>query len=823
MSTLYIDTPPPKYKDIVKEQIQLIPSRAKSYGKNMFPIVDWLPKYNLVWLTGDIISALTVGILIFPQAFAYATMANFPPYYGLYTVLIGTLAYPLFGTSKDISLGCSAVLSLMVGQVLGKIVNMPQFISGEWTYMDFATNLSLITGLICTLLGLLRFGFLFRFICQPAISGFMAGSGITILVNQFPKLLGIPNISTLQATYLIFIDSLKSLKHTHYDAIVGLVGLVWLYFIKYYSQILMVKYPQHKRVIFVFNTSRSIIYLVVATVISFLINHYGKFSDSPFHILGVVPAGLGHTSPPTINKSLLEELLPDIPSLVVLMIMEHGAISSSLGKVFDYRVNMSQEVLAIGLSNVFGSFIGAYPGTGTFSRTAVASKSGSRTPLTSFFVGSIVCLSIYVLTPAFEFIPYATIAAIIIHSCTDLVSGPATWKKLWDLNPVEFIIYASSFLISLFARIDISVYVPVAISIIVQIYRTSRPKCHVLGCVALDAEKYPVKEKQSFTKSTEYGDDKPSNSIFFSPIDHEILGKYTKPIESDIVCFQPQENLVFQNGSYIFEHLMDHVKKETRRGKPLAEKVGDRTWNENSYDGKSSEKPLLNSIVLDLSGVHQMDFTGLEELVAVSIAIERYSGQPLKWYIVTGDSIAVRKALLFGGFGNQRPHPDRPGMFISDLKQNGKDEGHLPGTHGCSTKVKEYYMNSTDKDDCQQVVVIEDVQDTDRNRTRISSDTEEDKRSTTDLEKNLGMDKSSDDTNSDATDIVPNLCYCNLQQSLPEDGRIASIEDRYPYFFKSLHHAAHTALKNKRKDELYINYISDISGKAEDVSEDDSI
>jgi sodium-independent sulfate anion transporter 11 len=99
----------------------------------------------------------------------------------------------------------------------------------------------------------------------------------------------------------------------------------------------MAKYPQYKRAIYMFNTSRAIIYLVISTLISFLINHFGKYEESPFHILGTVPAGLERHAPPTINKSLIESLLPQIPSLVVLMIMEHGAISSSLGKVFDYR------------------------------------------------------------------------------------------------------------------------------------------------------------------------------------------------------------------------------------------------------------------------------------------------------------------------------------------------------------------------------------------------------------------------------------------------------------------------------------------------------
>lgn len=222
---------------------------------------------------------------------------------------------------------------------MGRFTSSPQFLSGEWTMADAAINLSLFSGLIVLGIGLLRLGALFHFISQPAISGFMAGSGLTIVINQFSKIFGIPNINTSEVPYLVFGKTLIHLHKSTINAAFGLTALAYLYGVKYLSMYLIKKYPQHNRLIFFFNTSRSIVVLVFSTLICYMINHFGHFETSPFTIIGVVPAGFGHMGVPHLKPDILSFFTGDLPGIIVLMIMEHGVISNSLGKISDYKGN----------------------------------------------------------------------------------------------------------------------------------------------------------------------------------------------------------------------------------------------------------------------------------------------------------------------------------------------------------------------------------------------------------------------------------------------------------------------------------------------------
>ncbi|KAG0787281.1 hypothetical protein G6F16_002847 [Rhizopus arrhizus] len=733
MTILYVDMLPPRYTDQFKNFTKKLPHQARLYFQNMFPIVHWLPKYNWIWFFGDLTAAITVGTLVIPQSLAYAKIANLPAVYGLYTSFIGVVVYPLFGTSKDISI---------VGQIVTKFVNTPQYLSGEWTMSDVATLLALFSGFITLAIGLLRLGSLFHFICQPAVAGFMAGSGLTIIINQFSKIFGITGINTSEAPYLVFGKTLANLNRTTVNAAFGLTSLVYLYTIKYLSQYLMRRYPQQARLIFFFNTSRSIIVLVFSTLICFMIHRFGQFETSPFQIIGNVPAGFGQIGPPTIKMDLVGYLGTDLIGIVVLLVMEHGAISSSLGKISDYKVDMSQEVFTLGLANIFGSFFGAYPGTGAFSRTAVMSKSGTRTPLTSFFVGAIVILCIYVFTPAFTYIPNASLAAIIAHAVSDLISGPSVWKKFWDLHPMELLVFASAYLISLFTRIDISVYVPVAISLVFQLYQTAQPKYAFLGSLTARA-----------------ADD---DGTYF-PMDHPVLHPHLGPIDPSLICFQPQESIVFQNASFLFEKLTDQVKQTTGQGKPMAKKVGDRPWN-SARSIAEDQRPLLRAIVLDLSGVHQMDYTGMECLMDTAVSIERYSGHRVRWYIIPGYSPAVRKCLLFAGFGTQRRDARLPGKFLSDLS---------------ATYSSAESQNSSQKQDGKgfEEAVIEQV---DGSKQRFMS---------------LKFLKSSERRASLAI-------QGHSSSSRPQDTtEVTWVQDAFPYLFSSVHLAVKSALAQKVLDE----------------------
>ncbi|KAG0175391.1 hypothetical protein DFQ28_000933 [Apophysomyces sp. BC1034] len=707
---------------------------------------------------------------------AYAKIANLPPQYGLYSSFIGVMIYPLFGTSKDISIGTTAIMSLMIGQIVTGIMATQEFQTGVWTFHTIAVTLSLLGGFITLGVGILRLGILFSFICQPAVAGFMAGSGLTIVINQLNKIFGIPNINTSEAPYMVFGKTLINLPHAHVDAAFGLLTLIWLYGVRYLCGRLSARYPNRARILFFFNNSRNIIAIVVTTLLSFLINHFGKYDKSPFNILGPVPAGFQEMGVATVDRSLASFVLKDLPGVAVLLVMEHCAISSSLGKTSDYRIDVNQEIMSIGLANILGSFFGAYPSTGAFSRTAVMSKSGSRTPLTSVFVGIIVALAIYAFTPVFPYISTASLAAIIAHAVTDLICGPKVWKRFFDFHPSELVVFAAAYIIALVTRIDVSVYVPVVLSLIVQLYRIARPSYAFLG--RLDLEDDFSAQEKNVTFSSDI--DKIDSALFF-PFTHPTLGQCLRPIGCGIVCFQPQENIVFQNTTFLFDKLADEIKSVTRRGKPLAEKMGDRPWNETTSGQKGKEKPLLRAVILDLSGVHHMDYTGMEGLMDAAVMTERYSGCNVSWYIATGDSISVRQSLLFAGFGRQRRRSP-PGSFFSDLSKAKNGSGHPPGEKGCRTGQDKTYDTSKKRQQ-EQVVVIEDVE-----HQRSTEKPAEDAKSVDEIGSMSNASFSSDDSS--------DWCYCDDQKLEAEAGPIGTVRDRYPYFFTSLHEAVRTALIN---------------------------
>ncbi|KAI8137171.1 sulfate transporter family-domain-containing protein [Fennellomyces sp. T-0311] len=733
MSTVaYIDNPPPEYVERTKYHARLIPQHIRSYFSGMLPIISWLPHYNVKWLSGDFLCGITIGAVIIPQAMAYAKLAGLPPQYGLYASFVGVAIYPFLGSSKDISMGTSAIQSIFISQVFLGVQGTPQYQSGVWNDHLFAVNMALFSGIIAFGLSVFRLGILSNFLSQPAISGFMAGSAVTIVISQFAHIFGVEHIKTTEAPYLVFWKTLINLNHSTIDAVVGILSLVWLFGVKYSCLHYAKKYPRHAGKIIYFNTSRNIIVLVVTTFMAWAIKHFGHHEESPLQILGPVPSGFQLLGVPKVDVSLVGTILPSLPSMVTLLVLEHYAIASSLGKTSDYKVDINQELLAIGIANMFGSFFGAYPATGCFSRSAVTNKSGARTPMTSMFVCVIVILALYALTPAFQFIPSSSLAAVIAHAVVDLIVGPKTWLRYWRAHPSELLVFGSSYIIALFARIDISVFVPVGLSIVIQLYRTARPAYSILGRV----DTHPPHLNGKKQERSDY--DELANCRFFS-FTHPTVGHCVRPIAPGIIAFQPRDNLVFENAAFLTEKLLDEVKRTTRRGTPLAEKAGDRPWNDCTSFEKARDKPLLRAIILDLTAVNQMDYTGLENLMAVTMQVERYSGKPLSWYIVPNDSLSVRKCLLLGGFGNQERKIGGP--FRSDLNRKKQDSRDTDQT--------------SIENDKKGVIAIEDV------------------------EKYHG-------TASNGTGPYSNIISCGKV----DYDTVANFDDVYPYFFLTLRDAA---------------------------------
>ncbi|KAI9275810.1 sulfate transporter family-domain-containing protein [Phascolomyces articulosus] len=789
--TTYVDNPPPKYQEQVRSSIRQCPSPGK-FLASVFPIITWLPKYNLTWLWSDFISGITVGCIVVPQGMAYAKLVGLPPQYGLYTSFVGVAIYPFVGTSKDINIGTTAIQSLFLGQVFATVQETPQFLSGQWTAEQFAVTMSLFAGIITLFLSIFQLGILFNFICHPAISGFMAGSALTIVISQLGKILGV-HVSTKDAPYMVFGNTLKELPHASIDALIGILSLIWLYGVKYACSSLAKRYPQYKRKLLYFSMSRNVIVLIFTTFLSWLINHFGHHAESPFTILGPVPPGFQDMGVPKLDTEMISHVFPSFPSMVVLLIMEHCSIASSLGQTSDYRINVNQEILSVGLANIFGSFFSAYPATGSFCRSAVANKSGAKTPVNNIVVAIIVILALYALTPAFQFIPNASLAAVIAHAVTDLIVGPSVWRRFWNIHPSELLIFACAFIISLFARLDISIYVAVALSVIVQLYRTARPRYAVLG--RMDGES--MQKKYCGEKSAAHSEIDALNHCKFFSFTHPMLGQYVQPIAPGVIAFQPCDNMVFENSMMLTEKLMDEIKHATRRGKPLAEKIGDRPWNDTAGTIQRDKKPLLHAVIMDMTCVNQMDYSAIHAIKAVANQAERYSGRPVSWYFVLNDSLSVRKCLLFGGFGTQERKPGAP--FRSDLKQRKKQGAHVSSND--NDQNDDYSCDDQDSIDqksgvvidSKQVVQVEYVQKSNNSRPPLTKH-----------ESTLSYN------NTNATGALDDAighCINNTQ-----------LDDVYPYFFFAMRDAAVAACSRHAVPEeraspssaLSVNVVSEI-------------
>lgn len=222
---------------------------------------------------------------------------------------------------------------------------------------EVAICLSLFCGIITSLIGLIRLGILVDFISEPAIAGYMTGSAITISVGQWPKVFGL-DVGSRQPPYLIMYDFFRHLSETQLDAVFGLTALAALYLIKIGGGRLAKHVPPYmKKVLFFVGIMRSGLVVMAGTFVSFLINRSHR-SVPLIAVIEEVPAGFDAMNIPSLNWTVFKEASSVMPSIILIMILEHVSVAKSFGRLSNYVTDPNQEILAIGMSNIVGSFFG---------------------------------------------------------------------------------------------------------------------------------------------------------------------------------------------------------------------------------------------------------------------------------------------------------------------------------------------------------------------------------------------------------------------------------------------------------------------------------
>ncbi|KAF4455098.1 SulP family sulfate permease [Fusarium austroafricanum] len=705
----------PTSAEWLKEQV---PSKEEvlAYGASLFPFSSWVGHYNLQWLAGDLVAGITIGAVVVPQGMAYAILANLDPQFGLYSSFIGALIYWIFGTSKDISIGPVAVLSTVVGNVVQDVRNSGQDVPAH----VIASSLSIIAGCIVLVIGLLKCGWIVDLISITSLSAFMTGSAITICVGQLPALLGLSGFSNRDPPYKVFANTIENLGDASYDAIVGISALSILYLVRQGFTAAAERYPRHKRLLFFANTMRTVFVIVVYTLISWILNMHRR-EDPFFKVLGVVPKGFQNVGAPKITTELVSDFIPYLPATVIVLLVEHMAISKSFGRVNNYTIDPSQEMVAIGMTNLIGPFLGAYPSTGSFSRTAIQSKAGVRTPAAGIITGLAVLLATYLLTAVFFYIPSAALAAVIIHAVGDLATPPNTIYQFWKVSPVEVLIFFTGVTVSVFAQIEDGLYSTVLLSGAVFVYRILKAKGRFLGKVKVHSVIGDHVIGDDHHKVVgEYGtieDPEISARNVFLPLGH---GDGSNPeIEVDhpypgVFIYRFSEGFSYPNANSSLDYLTDFIQSTTQRSSPEAfERPGDRPWN-NPGPRKSAKRPVnsdldsafptLKAVILDFSSVNNVDITSIQRLIDIRNQLDLYtSPDGVDWHFACINNRWTKKALVSAGFGvpfrtNERiPHRRWKSIF-SVAEIGGKDSAAALAEDKSLHGFEPYYTDSTDEE-----------------------------------------------------------------------------------------------------------------------------
>lgn len=365
---------------------------------------------------------------------------------------------------------------------------------------------------------------------------------------------------------------------------------------------------------FFISAFRSAFVIVVLTFASWLYTRHRKSKKGtyPIKILGTVPRGFQDVGAPNINSSLIKALAPKLPVATIILFLEHIAIakcrwirnlpcsffsnpSLAFGRINNYKIDPNQELIAIGVTNTVGTLFGAYPATGSFSRSALKAKSGVRTPAAGILSGIIVIVSLYGLTPAFFWIPTAALSAVIIHAVLDLITPPSQAYRFWCVSPFEFFIWLAAVLVTVFSTIENGIYTSLVTSAVLLIFKLAHPRGHFLGRVRVHSSSNPSDSRDVFVPL--------SNNRVINP---QIR---VEPAPPGILIYRFEETFLYPNCTVLNSEIVDHVKATMRRGKDLRlVPVSDRPWNDpGPRQGVAAEweenqaRPVLRAIVFDFS------------------------------------------------------------------------------------------------------------------------------------------------------------------------------------------------------------------------------
>jgi len=514
----------------------------------LFPCLAWLKSYRREQFGSDLIAAIIVTIMLIPQSLAYALLAGVSPQVGLYASILPLMIYAVFGTSRTLSVGPVAVASLMTAAAIQNLG-----IENDLDYLNAAIMLAFFSGLFLILMGFLKLGFLANFLSHPVVSGFITASGIIIGLSQLKHILGI------QASGDNLIELIDTLSANLRDLnpVTLLLGVLVLAFLLW-SRLGL------KRRLTALSEPAPALQLIprVAPVFVIILTSLAAYTldlgDYGLALVGEIPAGLPSLALPTFGTGTWTSLL--LPAIMISIIgyVESVSVGRSLAAKRRQKIDPDQELIGLGSANVASALSGGFPVTGGFSRSVVNFDAGAETPLASFLTAIGIALATLTLTGFLAYLPNATLAATIIVAVSGLIDF-AVLKSTWKYSKSDFMAVFTTIVITLLAGVEMGVLSGVLISILLHLYKTSRPHIAEVGQI-------------------------PGTEHFRNINRHAVI---THP---GILTLRVDESLYFPNAAYLEDQILERI----------------------------SDRDDVSHVILMCTAINEIDLSALEILEALN-------------------------------------------------------------------------------------------------------------------------------------------------------------------------------------------------------------
>ena len=443
--------------------------------RRYLPVLDWGLHYQPAHLAGDLTAGIIVASVLVPQSMAYAQLAGLPPQTGLYASIVPLLIYPWFGTSRFLAVGPEAVGSLLVAAGLSSLTT-----ADSPSYIPLAAVLALGVGLMEITLGLLRLGFVANFLSHAVTAGFINAAALVIGFSQVKHWLGVP-IAETESLVLLLGELARALPRLNPVALgLGLGSLVIILGFQTWLAAWLRRRGLSPVAIVPLAKGGPLVAIALGTVLTWSLRLH---ETAGIKVVGEIPAGLPPLRWPDLSLVGLPELLPVVLTIAFVGFTEAFAVAQALGSRRRQTVDANQELIALGLSNLGAAVSGAYPVSGGVSRSALNFTAGANTSLALLLTGLLLGLTVLFLTPLFYYLPQACLAAMIIVAVSNFLDWP-TFHKLWRYDKADAIAFLVTFFTVIVADVVAGILAGVAASLLLYLWRTSRPHIAIIGRLA---------------------------------------------------------------------------------------------------------------------------------------------------------------------------------------------------------------------------------------------------------------------------------------------------------------------------------------------------